>query len=88
MRGFGAEVSRRFGLSLDKVHGIKWPRESAPAMTCGRRVYENLNLLQVDPREELPVGDDSQIITVADGVDLPTITAFRLLAAKLSSRED
>ena len=48
-------------------------------------VYENLNLLQVDPREELPVGDDSQIITVADGVDLPTITAFRLLAAKLSS---
>ena len=49
-------------------------------------VYENLNLLQVDPREELPVGDDSQIITVADGVDLPTITAFRLLAAKLASR--
>ena len=49
-------------------------------------VYENLNLLQVDPREEFAVGDDSQIITVADGVDLPTITAFRLLAAKLSSR--
>ena len=35
--GFGAEVSRRFGLSLGKVHGIKWPRESAPAMMCGRR---------------------------------------------------
>ena len=49
-------------------------------------VYEHLNLLQVDPREEFAVGDDSQIITVADGVDLPTITAFRLLAAKLSSR--
>ena len=47
-------------------------------------VYENLDLLEVDPREEFAIDDDSQIITVADGVDLPTITAFRLLAAKLS----
>jgi (E)-4-hydroxy-3-methylbut-2-enyl-diphosphate synthase len=49
-------------------------------------VYENLDLLEVDPSEEFAIDDDSQMITVADGVSLPTITAFRLLAAKLSAK--
>jgi (E)-4-hydroxy-3-methylbut-2-enyl-diphosphate synthase len=49
-------------------------------------VYENLDLLEVDPSEEFAIDDDSQMITVADGVSLPTITAFRLLAVKLSAK--
>tara|TARA_Y100001934_G_scaffold88877_1_gene110271 strand:- start:1237 stop:2478 length:1242 start_codon:yes stop_codon:yes gene_type:complete len=49
-------------------------------------IYENLDLLELDPSEEFEIDDDSQMITVVDGVDLPTITAFRLLAAKLSAK--
>ena len=49
-------------------------------------VYENLDLLEVDPSEEFAIYDDSQMITVADGVSMPTITAFRLLAAKLLAK--
>ena len=48
-------------------------------------VYENLDLLEVDPREEFTPDKEGQMITVADGVDLPAITAFRLLAARLKA---
>ncbi len=46
-------------------------------------IYEDLNLLEVDPRGEFAPPCDRQLMTVADGLDLPTIPAFRLLAAKL-----
>lgn len=46
-------------------------------------VYEDLNLLEVDPRREFAVQCDTQWMTVADGVELPAISAFRLLAAKI-----
>ena len=46
-------------------------------------VYEDLNLLEVDPRREFAVQCDAQLTTVADGVELPAIPAFRLLAAKI-----
>ena len=48
-------------------------------------VYEKLDLLEVDPREEFTLDNEGQMITVADGVDLPAITAFRLLAARLEA---
>ncbi len=48
-------------------------------------IYENLNLLEVDPREEFKINCDKQLVTVADGLDIPVITAFRLLAARLKS---
>ena len=48
-------------------------------------VYEKLDLLEVDPREEFTLDKEGQMITVADGVDLPAITAFRLLAARLEA---
>ena len=48
-------------------------------------VYENLDLLEVDPREEFTPDKEGQMITVADGVDLPAITAYRLLAARLKA---
>ena len=49
-------------------------------------IYEDLNLLELDPTQELRIEDincDTQLVTVKDGVNLPGITAFRLLAAKL-----
>ncbi len=46
-------------------------------------VYEDLNVMEADPRNDFEVNCDTQLITVKDGVDLPLITAFRLLSAKL-----
>ena len=46
-------------------------------------IYEDLNIFEVDPRTNFEVNCDTQLITVKDGVDLPAITVFRLLAAQL-----
>ncbi|MBC8095657.1 MAG: (E)-4-hydroxy-3-methylbut-2-enyl-diphosphate synthase, partial [Akkermansiaceae bacterium] len=46
-------------------------------------VYEDLNLAELDPTQDFEINCDTQLVTVRDGVTLPTITAFRLLAAKL-----
>jgi (E)-4-hydroxy-3-methylbut-2-enyl-diphosphate synthase len=46
-------------------------------------IYEDLNLFEVDPAQDFEVNCDTQLVTVKDGVPLPAITAFRLLAAKL-----
>jgi (E)-4-hydroxy-3-methylbut-2-enyl-diphosphate synthase len=46
-------------------------------------VYEDLNIFEVDPAKDFSVNCETQLVTVKDGVDLPAITAFRLLAAKL-----
>ncbi len=54
-------------------------------------VYENAQIQEVDPRddkaiERLSKNSTPQFVTVKDDVDLPMITAFRLLAAKLQPR--
>ena len=54
-------------------------------------VYEDAQIEEVDPRDDLVIArlnqnSSSQLVTVKDDVDLPVITAFRLLAAKLQSR--
>jgi (E)-4-hydroxy-3-methylbut-2-enyl-diphosphate synthase len=54
-------------------------------------VYENARVVEVDPRDEgamkeLNENSEAQIVTVLDGVDLPVISAFRLLAANLQQR--
>jgi (E)-4-hydroxy-3-methylbut-2-enyl-diphosphate synthase len=46
-------------------------------------IYEDLNVLEVDPTEDFTVNCQTQLITVKDGVMFPAIAAFRLLAAKL-----
>jgi (E)-4-hydroxy-3-methylbut-2-enyl-diphosphate synthase len=46
-------------------------------------VYEDLNVLEVDPSLDFEVNCDTQLISVRDGIALPAITAFRLLAARL-----
>ncbi|MGA2555177.1 MAG: (E)-4-hydroxy-3-methylbut-2-enyl-diphosphate synthase [Verrucomicrobiota bacterium] len=48
-------------------------------------VYEELNLQEVDPTADFSVASNSQLLTVKDGVMLPAIPAFRLLAAKLKA---
>jgi (E)-4-hydroxy-3-methylbut-2-enyl-diphosphate synthase len=54
-------------------------------------VFENANVIEVDPRDDAAIArvNDSlevELVTVKDGIDLPMIAAFRLLAAKLQSR--
>jgi len=46
-------------------------------------VYEDLNLAEIDPTHDFEINCDTQLVTVKDGVKLPAIAAFRLLAAKL-----
>jgi len=46
-------------------------------------VYEDLSVAELDPTQDFDINCDTQLATVKDGVNLPTITAFRLLAAKL-----
>jgi (E)-4-hydroxy-3-methylbut-2-enyl-diphosphate synthase len=49
-------------------------------------VYENAAIVEVDPREDLAVLESKMspgFVTVRDGIDLPVIAAFRLLASKL-----
>ena len=46
-------------------------------------VYEDLNIAEIDPTQDFEINCDTQLVTVKDGLNLPTITAFRLLAAKL-----
>jgi (E)-4-hydroxy-3-methylbut-2-enyl-diphosphate synthase len=46
-------------------------------------VYEDLNVCEIDPAQDFSINCETQLVTVKDGVDLPAIAAFRLLAAKL-----
>ena len=46
-------------------------------------VYEDLNVAELDPTQDFEINCETQLVTVKDGVNLPAITAFRLLAAKL-----
>ena len=54
-------------------------------------VYEDANVTAIDPRDDetiakLNAKQSAQFVTVTDGIDLPVIAAFRLLAAKLHAR--
>jgi len=46
-------------------------------------VYEDLNIHEIDPTQDFSINCDTQLVTVQDGVKLPAIAAFRLLALKL-----
>ncbi len=54
-------------------------------------VYEEAEVEEVDPFDDAAIARlnemrESRLVTVKEGVDLPTIAAFRLLAAKLQAR--
>ncbi|MHB8519254.1 MAG: (E)-4-hydroxy-3-methylbut-2-enyl-diphosphate synthase [Limisphaerales bacterium] len=46
-------------------------------------IYEDLNVCEIDPLADFTVNCGTQLVTVKDGVALPPIAAFRLLASKL-----
>ena len=48
-------------------------------------IYEELNVMEVDPREAFSINCDTQLVTVKDDLDLPIITAFRLLAGRIKA---
>ena len=57
--------------------------KSAPDDVRPEAVYEDLNVAELDPTGEFEINCSTQLVTVKDGVELPAIAAFRLLAAKL-----
>ncbi len=68
------------------VHDQVAPRIPAKADVRPEGVFEDLNLLELDPRQSIDpaaIPGDSQLVTVADSIPLPPITAFRLLAVQL-----
>ena len=46
-------------------------------------VYEDLSVAEIDPTQDFKLENGTQLVTVKDGVRLPAIAAFRLLAAKV-----
>ena len=48
-------------------------------------IYEDLNIQEIDPTEDFTVACSTQLVTVKDGLGLPPIAAFRLLAARLNA---
>jgi len=62
------------------------PKISPKADVKPEAVYEDLNILELDPTQEIPseaINCDTQLVAVKDGVQLPVITAYRLLVAQL-----
>ena len=59
------------------------PKISPKADVKPEAVFEDLNVHEIDPTQDFEINCDTQLVTVKDGVSLPAITAFRLLAAKL-----
>ena len=62
------------------------PRIAAKADVRPEGIYEDLTVLEVDPSVPLTLEEvhcEKQLITVRDGVALPPVLAFRLLAAEL-----
>src|SRR5256714_5447891 len=54
-------------------------------------VFENAHVIELDPRDDEAIArvndsTETELVTVKDGIDLPMIAAFRLLAARLQSR--
>ena len=47
-------------------------------------IHEDLPLLEVDPQSDFSQPETGQLVTVRDSVELPPITAFRMLAAKMA----
>ena len=69
-----------------RTHDAVAPRISPKADVKPEAVYEDLNLMEVDPSGDVPHPPcETQWVTVRDDVALPPITAFRLLAVRLAA---
>ena len=53
-------------------------------------VYEQSGIVEIDPRDDAAIAllnsGPTTLVSVKDGVDLPVVTAFRLLTARLAAR--
>jgi (E)-4-hydroxy-3-methylbut-2-enyl-diphosphate synthase len=74
--------------SFDQIaHKVDRMGDFKPEFVAERQA----NLVAIDPRDDPAIAATNQsaeprLVTVRDGIDLPVITAFRLLAAKLDAR--
>ncbi len=78
----GGEQTVRVVVTRDTWDKVA-PKISPKADVKPEAVYEDLNVFEADPTQEFGINCETQLVTVKDGVSLPAITAFRLLAAKL-----
>ena len=74
--------------SFDQIaHKVDRMGDFKPEFVAERQA----NLVAIDPRDDPAIAATNQsaeprLVTVPDGIDLPVITAFRLLAVKLDAR--
>jgi (E)-4-hydroxy-3-methylbut-2-enyl-diphosphate synthase len=88
--GLGGEEVMRVVVrqaSFDKIaHKVKAMGDYQPEL-----IYERAGIVEVDPRDSRAIdllneSSAVHLVTVRDGLDLPVIAAFRLLAGRLSER--
>jgi len=88
--GLGGDETFRVFTSREKwdalAHKIDQLGDFKPEL-----VVEDAGIVEIDPRDEtaiaaLNANPEPQLITVSDGLDLPVIAAFRLLASRADAR--
>ena len=62
------------------------PKISPRADVKPEAIYENLHVLEIDPGADFEVKSNALLVTVKDGLFMPPIAAFRLLARELKRR--
>jgi (E)-4-hydroxy-3-methylbut-2-enyl-diphosphate synthase len=60
------------------------PKISSKADVKPEAVYEDLNLLEIDPVKDFDVNCDTQLVSVKDDCCLPPVAAYRLLCSRLN----
>ena len=79
---FGGDQTIRVVVTHDN-----WNKLSSRSQKSDRiqpeAIYEKINAVEADPRERFVLDSKTQFVTVPDNIDLPAITAFRLLASGL-----
>jgi len=79
---FGGDQTIRVVVTHDN-----WNKLSSRSQKSDRiqpeAIYEKINAVEADPRERFVLDSKTQFVTVPDNIDLPAITAFRLLASEL-----
>src|ERR1044071_10063102 len=59
------------------------PKISPKSDVKPEAIYEELNVMEIDPTRTFEVNCENQLVTVKDDLEIPAITAFRLLALQL-----
>jgi (E)-4-hydroxy-3-methylbut-2-enyl-diphosphate synthase len=62
------------------------PRISPKMDVRPEAIYEDLNIMEVDPCYDFELNCDTQLVTVKDDLPISAIQAFRLLAARLATK--